>query len=225
MVVFPHFLSVPNPICALTLCARALSHRPCCDREELFFCAMFCFPTNVEARCWCVVVIIFLHNGKRVKGNKSRREKYVVCGVRFLRASVFMRGGRFHARVSTQSIIIIILVVSFHPHKQPRRDETRAYLDLLFSSVITFFIVFLVYRSREASLFHPYLPPPPPPKKNSFCQTRPIFPPLVKKRILCLGCKICKDFFFRFSLGRWMNVRFGGGGGGGVSCTKQKMSP
>jgi hypothetical protein len=151
MVVFPHFLSVPNPICALTLCARALSHR--CDREELFFCAMFCFPTNVEARCWCVVVIIFLHNGSKrvIKGNKSRsREKYVkVRGVRFLRASVFiMRVGRFHARVST--LLVLFWSFLFTPTKTTTRDETRAYLDLL---------------------FHLHSNPPifPPPKKKGFC--------------------------------------------------------
>ena len=172
---------------------------------------MFCFPTNVEARCWCVVVIIFLNNGsKRVKGNKSRREKYVkVCGVRFLRASVFMRVGRFHARVSTQSIIIIIiiiiLVVSFHPHKQPRRDETRAYLDLLFHRHHIFYRFFSVSFKRGLS-FSP--PTSPPRKKTAFVKPVQFFPP--KKRILCLGCKICKDFFFPFFFGE-MNVRFGGG--------------
>ena len=145
---------------------------------------MFCFPTNVEARCWCVVVIIFLHNGSKrvIKGNKSRsREKYVVRGVRVLRASVFiMRVGRFHARV------LFILVVSFHPHKNNHtgRDES-------------------VSGSSFSSSFKP---------SN--------FSPPKKKRILCLGCKICKDFFFSLFFFGKMNVLLFWGGG--VSCTKEK---
>ena len=140
---------------------------------------MFCFPTNVEARCWCVVVIIFLHNGSKrvIKGNKSRsREKYVkVRGVRFLRASVFiMRVGRFHARVST--LLVLFWSFLFTPTKTTTRDETRAYLDLL---------------------FHLHSNPP-------------IFPPQ-KKRILCLGCKICKDFFFSLFFFGKMNFVLGGG--------------
>ena len=181
---------------------------------------MFCFPTNVEARCWCVVVIIFLHNGSKrvIKGNKSRsREKYVkVRGVRFLRASVFiMRVGRFHARVST--LLVLFWSFLFTPTKTTTRDETRAYLDLLFHRHHIFYRFFSVSFKRGLSFSPPTSPPPR--KKTAFVKPVQFFPP--KKRILCLGCKICKDFFFFvFLWGKECPFR-----GGGVSCTKQKMSP
>ena len=96
----------------------------------------------------------------------------------------------------------------FSPPQTTTQGRDESVSGSSFSSVITFFIVFLVYRSREASLFHP-LPPPPPRKKTAFVKPVQFFPP--KKRILCLGCKICKDFFFfRFSLGKGMSVSGGG---------------
>ena len=142
MVVFPHFLSVPNPICALTLCARALSHRPRCDREE-FFCAMFCFPTNVEARCWCVVVIIFLHNGKRViKGNKSRREKYVVfVGCVSSERPCLLCGLDDSTREYQHKVLLLFWSFLFTPTNNHGTRRERIWI---FFFIITFFIIFCI---------------------------------------------------------------------------------
>ena len=113
-------------------------------------------------------------------------------------------------------LLLLLLFWSFlftptNNHAGTRRER----IWIFFFIVITFFIVFLVYRSREASLFHP-LP--------LFVKPVQFFPP--KKRILCLGCKICKDFFFfSFFFGE-RNVRFGGGGyrAQNKKCLRKKMS-
>ena len=122
--------------------------------------------------------------------------------MRFLRASVFMRVGRFHARVSTRKRIIIFWSFLFTPTNNHGTRRERIWIFFF----ITFFIVCII---QERPLFFP--PTLPPRKKTVFVKPVQFPPPFSppKKRILCLGCKICKDFFFLFFLGK-RNVRFRG---------------